>query len=166
MITSTERKDGYTNDPFLLRWGPFLSLAFVVLLAYGSGMYWLSALRSDHDHLRDNVINLQTPLSARVFASESAVAEIGRRQAEVRERLGLLEKGGTPFGNAERVLLKRDVETLKVEIAGQDARCLDFNRRLEVIQAKHIEMDVMLRNIIELLNPHSQKGRGKTYGMP
>lgn len=154
------RKDTEPAEPFLIKWGPFFGIIILILGSYGSGVYGWATVRSDLYHLRDNIINLQTPLSAVVLDLKNKVGEIERRQIEVRERLSIIERSGTTYGNAERSIMKKDLETINAELAGLGTRCIDFNHRLDEIHRKTVENDVMIKNIIEMITPHPTR-RGK-----
>lgn len=155
------RKDTEPGEPFLVRWGPFFGIIILILGSYGSGVYGWATVRSDLYHLRDNIINLQTPLSAVVLELKNKVGEIERRQIEVRERLGVIERSGTIAGNADRSIIKKEIETINSELAGLSTRCIDFNRRIDEIQRKTVENDVMIKNIIDAINPHPAPTRRK-----
>lgn len=147
------KRDPY--DPFLVKWGPFFGLVLLILTAYGSGVYGWAILQRDFYNLRDNILNLQTPLSSIVLDLKNKIGEIERRQIEVREQLGIIERSGTISGNAERAIIKREIVGLESELSGMNTRCIDFNKRLDEIQRKTTENDIMIKNIIEAINPHS-----------
>ena len=145
----------HKDDPFLLRWTQFFSLIFLLFGAFGSGVYAWASVRGDLQHLKTAIYELQTPLSIKVIALEGIVEEIGKKQVDVLSRLGIIDRSGTQAGNSARQLSNRNIEVLTAELAGMNTRCADFNRRLDDLQRKVIEIDVMQRNILELLNPHA-----------
>lgn len=149
------------EEPFLVKWGPFFGLILLIIGSYGSGVYAWATLRADLYHLRDNIINLQTPLSSVVLDLKNKVGEIERRQIEVRERLGIIERGGTAFGNSERAIIKKDIQGLNSELAGMNTRCTDFSRKLDEIKHKAAENDIMIKNIIDAISPHPNIRKGR-----
>lgn len=138
--------------------GPISITALVtVILAVISGITWainaktdIGILRRDFEVFVDNVKNLNTPLSQRVFSVEARVNEIGRIQQEVRARLESIDANGT----TQNKILKRDVDVMRSDIAGQNIRCQEAVRRIDEVQKDTLENKLRIQNIIEAIAPH------------
>lgn len=110
----------------------------------------VALLRKDFQQLDDNIKNLNTPLSQRVFAVEARTNEIGRIQQEVRARIESIDANGT----TQNKILKRDVDTLRTDVMGQNVRCQEAVRRIDELQRESLENKLRIQNIIEAIAPH------------
>lgn len=166
LVMTGHQEDRENGEPFLVRWGPFIGTFSTILVLAASGIVYIrdenSALKFaiggvDHkvDTLRDNVLNLNTPLSQRVFSAEARIAEIGRIQTEVRATLAAVDANGT----SQNKILKQVVQALQSEVAGQNIRCTDLGRQLNDLQKEIYENKARIDNLIEALTPHEAPHR-------
>lgn len=146
--------------------GASLGAVATVVLSVISGIIWIVDLKGDFkselktqriafENLDENIKNLNTPLSQRVFSIEARVSEIARIQSEVRARIESIDTNGT----TQNKILKRDVDVMRADISGQNIRCQEAVRRIDELQRTTIENTLRIQNIIEAINPHADPRR-------
>lgn len=155
----------YVSGHAISLWSSLGAITTVVL-AVISGVIWIVDLKGDFkselnaqrlsfENLDENIKSLNTPLSQRVFSVESRVNEIGRIQQEARARLDSIDSNGS----TQSKIMKRDMDTIRSDISGQNIRCQEAVRRIDELQRDTLENKIRIQNLIEALSPHDQVRR-------
>lgn len=117
----------------------------------------ITALKSEYDHLKADVFNLNTPLAQRVFSLEARLNEIARIQTEVRASVTSIDQNGSSQNKA----LVRELNEMRAAVAAQNVRCQDMNRALQTLQTESSETKIRLQYLIEAVAPHPIRKRGE-----
>lgn len=117
----------------------------------------VGSIKSEQDHLRADIFNLNTPLAQRVFSTEARLNEIARIQSEVRASVASIDQNGS----SQIKILKREIDEMRADLTAQNARCQDMSRYLQTLQTESSETKIRLQYLIEAVSPHPTRKRGE-----